>query len=109
MIQIESEVQTNHIKFDFDLIFKIRKIRERNGLKYQVVLKNNNNGNELPIKQTEIAAKLKMNTKRIVSDYTAATIKKIIDEEQGRFDKMLEQFLEDNQNNHTRAKKNNTI
>lgn len=105
MIQIESEIQLNHIKFDFDLIFKIRKMRDRNGLKYQVVLKNGKNGNEIPIKETNIPAKFKLNTKHIISDYTAATMKRIIDEEQGRFDKMLEEFLSENKKNRTRRKK----
>lgn len=106
MIQIEREIQLSHIKFDFDLIFKIRKMRDRDGLKYQVVLKNNKNGNELPIKEVEIPAKLKLMTKQIIKDYTYTTIKKMIDSEQERFDALLEQFLEENRKNRTRKSKN---
>lgn len=105
MTIIEKEIQTNHIKFDFDLAFSIRKVRERESLKYQVTLKNNKNGNELPIKEVDIPAKFKSNTKQIIKDYTYATLKKIIDAEQGRFDKMLEEFLSENKKNRTRRKK----
>lgn len=103
---IEKELQTNNINFYFDLAFSIRKVRDREGLKYQVVLRNNKNGNELPIKETNIPAKLKLATKQIIKDYTYTTIKKIIDEEQGRFDTLLEQFLQENRQNRTRKSKN---
>lgn len=103
---IEKELQTNNINFYFGLAFSIRKVRDREGLKYQVVLRNNKNGNELPIKETNIPAKLKLATKQIIKDYTYTTIKKIIDEEQGRFDTLLEQFLQENRQNRTRKSKN---
>lgn len=103
---IEKELQTNSIKIDFDLAFSIRKVRERDGLKYQVVLRNNKNGNELPIKEVEIPAKLKLTTKQIIKDYTYTTLKKMIDSEQERFDTLLEQFLEENRQNRTRKSKN---
>ena len=103
---IEKELQTNLIKFDFDLAFSIRKVRDRDGLKYQVVLKNNKNGNELPIKETNIPINLKQLTKRVIYDYTYTTLKKMIDSEQERFDTLLEQFLEENRKNRTRKTKN---
>lgn len=103
---IEKELQTNLIKFDFDLAFSIRKVRDRDGLKYQVILRNNKNGNELPIKEVDIPAKLKLMTKQIIKDYTYTTIKKMIDSEQGRFDTLLEQFLQENRQNRTRKTKN---
>ena len=103
---IEKELQTNLIKFDFDLAFSIRKVRDRDGLKYQVVLKNNKNGNELPIKETNIPINLKQLTKRVIYDYTYTTLKKMIDSEQERFDTLLEQFLEENRKNRTRKSKN---
>lgn len=103
---IEKELQTNSIKINFDLAFSIRKVRDRNDLKYQVILKNNKNGNEIPIKEYEIPATLKRVTKRIIKDYTYATLATMIDEEQERFDTLLEQFLEDNLKNRTRKSKN---
>ena len=103
---IEKELQTNLIKFDFDLAFSIRKVRDRDGLKYQVLLKNNKNGNELPIKETNIPINLKQLTKRVIYDYTYTTLKKMIDSEQERFDTLLEQFLEENRKNRTRKSKN---
>lgn len=106
MTIIEKEIQTNLIKIDFNLAFSIRKVRDREGLKYQVVLRNNKNGNELPIKETNIPAKLKLATKQIIKDYTYMTIKKMIDSEQGRFDTLLEQFLQENRQNRTRKSKN---
>ena len=105
-MKIEKELQTNLIKFDFDLAFSIRKVRDRDGLKYQVVLKNNKNGNELPIKETNIPINLKQLTKRVIYDYTYTTLKKMIDSEQERFDTLLEQFLEENRKNRTRKSKN---
>lgn len=106
MTLIEKELQTNSIKINFDLAFSIRKVRDRDGLKYQVVLKNNKNGNELPIKETNIPIHLKQLTKRVISDYTYASLKKMIDSEQERFDTLLEQFLEENRKNRTRKSKN---
>lgn len=106
MMQIEREIQLNHIKFDFNLIFKIRKVRDREGLKYQVMLRNNKNGNELPIKETKIPKHLNKLTKRVITDYTYATLKKMIDSEQERFDTLLEQFLQENRQNRTRKSKN---
>ena len=103
---IEKELQTNLIKFYFDLAFSIRKVRDRDGLKYQVLLKNNKNGNELPIKETNIPINLKQLTKRVIYDYTYTTLKKMIDSEQERFDTLLEQFLEENRKNRTRKSKN---
>lgn len=103
---IERELQTNIIKFDFDLVFSIRKVRDRDGLKYQVVLKNNKNGNELPIKETNIPINLKQLTKRVIKDYTYTTLKMIIESEQERFDTLLEQFLQENRKNRTRKSKN---
>ena len=105
-MKIEKELQTNLIKFDFDLAFSIRKVRDRDGLKYQVLLKNNKNGNELPIKETNIPINLKQLTKRVIYDYTYTTLKKMIDSEQERFDTLLEQFLEENRKNRTRKSKN---
>lgn len=106
MTIIEKELQTNSIKINFNLAFSIRKVRDREGLKYQVVLRNNKNGNELPIKEVEIPSNLKLATKRIIKDYTYMTIKKMIDSEQGRFDTLLEQFLQENRQNRTRKSKN---
>lgn len=106
MIQIEREIQLSHIKINFDLAFSIRKVRDRDGLKYQVVLRNNKNGNELPIKETNIPINLKQLTKRVISDYTYTTLKKMIDSEQERFDTLLEQFLQENRKNRTRKSKN---
>lgn len=106
MIQIEREIQLSHIKFDFDIIFKIRKMRDHNGLKYQVVLKNGKNGNEIPIKETNIPSKLKLMTNHIIKDYTYTTLNKMIDSEQERFDTLLEQFLQENRKNRTRKSKN---
>ena len=103
---IERELQTNSIKINFDLAFSIRKVRDRDGLKYQVVLKNNKNGNELPIKETNIPINLKQLTKRVITDYTYTTLKKMIDSEQERFDTLLEQFLHENRTNPTRKSKN---
>ena len=103
---IEKELQTNLIKFDFDLAFSIRKVRDRDGLKYQVVLKNNKNGNELPIKETNIPINLKQLTKRVITDYTYTTLNKMIESEQERFDTLLEQFLRENRKNRTRKSKN---
>lgn len=103
---IEKELQTNLIKFDFDLAFSIRKVRDRDGLKYQVLLKNNKNGNELPIKETNIPINLKQLTKRVITDYTYTTLKKMIESEQERFDILLEQFLQENRKNRTRKSKN---
>lgn len=103
---IERELQTNIIKFDFDLVFSIRKVRDRDGLKYQVVLKNNKNGNELPIKETNIPINLKQLTKRVIKDYTYTTLKMMIESEQERFDTLLEQFLQENRKNRTRKSKN---
>ena len=106
MTIIEKEIQTNSIKINFDLAFSIRKVRDREGLKYQVVLRNNKNGNELPLKEVDIPSKLKLATKQIIKDYTYMTIKKMIDSEQGRFDTLLEQFLQENRQNRTRKSKN---
>lgn len=103
---IERELQTNLIKFDFDLALSIRKIRERGELRYQVLLKNNKNGNELPIKEVKIPAQLKLITKKVVKDYTYATLKKMIDAEQDKFNMSLEQFLEENLKNRTKKSKN---
>ena len=103
---IERELQTNSIKINFDLAFSVRKVRDRDGLKYQVVLKNNKNGNELPIKETNIPINLKQLTKRVIADYTYTTIKKMIESEQERFDTLLEQFLHENRKNRTRKSKN---
>lgn len=103
---VEKELQTNSIKINFDLAFSIRKVRDRDGLKYQVLLKNNKNGNELPIKETNIPINLKQLTKRVIYDYTYTTLKKMIDSEQERFDTLLEQFLEENRKNRTRKSKN---
>ena len=103
---IERELQTNSIKINFELSFSIRKVRDRNGLKYQVVLKNNKNGNELPIKETNIPINLKQLTKRVITDYTYTTLKKMIESEQERFDTLLEQFLQENRKNRTRKHKN---
>ena len=103
---IEKELQTNSLKINFDLTFSIRKVRDRDGLKYQVMLKNNKNGNELPIKEVEIPAKLKLMTKQIIKDYTYATLKKKIDSEQERFNTLLGQFLQENRQNRTRKSKN---
>ena len=103
---IEKELQTNLIKFDFDLSFSIIKVRDRNGLKYQVIMKNNKNGNELPIKETNIPINLKQLTKRVIYDYTYTTLKKMIESEQERFDTLLEQFLQENRKNRTRKSKN---
>ena len=103
---IEKELQTNSIKINFDLAFSIRKVRDRDGLKYQVVLKNNKNGNELPIKETNIPINLKQLTKRVIYDYTYTTLKKMIESEQERFDTLLEQFLQENRKNRTRKSKN---
>lgn len=103
---VEKELQTNLIKFDFDLAFSIRKVRDRDGLKYQVVLRNNKNGNELPIKETNIPINLKQLTKRVISDYTCTTLKKMIESEQERFNTLLEQFLKENRKNRTRKSKN---
>lgn len=103
---IEKELQTNSIKINFDLAFSIRKVRDREGLKYQVVLRNNKNGNELPIKETKIPKHLNKLTKRVISDYTYASLKKKIDSEQERFDALLEQFLQENRQNRTRKSKN---
>lgn len=105
---IERELQTNLIKFDFDLALSIRKIRERGELRYQVLLKNNKNGNELPIKEVKIPAQLKLITKKVVKDYTYATLKKMIDTEQDKFNMSLEQFLEENLRNRTKKKTKNT-
>lgn len=106
MTIIEKELQTNLIKFDFDLALSIRKIRERGELRYQVLLKNNKNGNELPIKEVKIPAQLKLITKKVVKDYTYATLKKMIDAEQDKFNMSLEQFLEENLKNRTKKSKN---
>lgn len=106
VMEIEKELQTNSIKIDFNLAFSIRKVRYRDGLKYQVVLKNNKNGNELPIKETNIPINLKQLTKRVITDYTYTTLKKMIDSEQERFDTLLEQFLQENRKNRTRKSKN---
>lgn len=106
MTIIEKELQTNLIKFDFDLALSIRKIRERGELRYQVLLKNNKNGNELPIKEVKIPAQLKLITKKVVKDYTYATLKKMIDAEQDKFNISLEQFLEENLKNRTKKSKN---
>lgn len=106
MTIIEKELQTNLIKFDFDLALSIRKIRERGELRYQVLLKNNKNGNELPIKEVKIPAQLKLITKKVVKDYTYATLKKMIDSEQDKFNMSLEQFLEENLKNRTKKSKN---
>lgn len=106
MTLIEKELQTNSIKINFDLAFSIRKVRDRDGLKYQVVLKNIKNGNELPIKETNIPINLKQLTKRVIYDYTYTTLKKMIESEQERFDTLLEQFLEENRKNRTRKSKN---
>ena len=106
MIQIERDIQLNHIKINFDLAFSVRKVRDRDGLKYQVVLKNNKNGNELPIKETNIPINLKQLTKRVIYDYTYTTLKKMIESEQERFDTLLEQFLQENRKNRTRKSKN---
>lgn len=103
---VEKELQTNSIKINFDLAFSIRKVRDRDGLKYQVILKNNKNGNELPIKETNIPINLKKITKRVIYDYTYTTLKKMIDSEQERFDILLEKFLEENRKNRTRKSKN---
>lgn len=103
---IERELQTNSISINFDLAFSIRKVRDRDGLKYQVMLKNNKNGNELPIKETNIPINIKQMTKRVISDYTYTTLKKMIDSEQERFDTLLEQFLQENRKNRTRKSKN---
>lgn len=103
---IEKELQTNSIKINFDLAFSIRKVRDRDGLKYQVVLKNNKNGNELPIKETNIPINLKQLTKRVITDYTYTTVKNMIESEQERFDTLLEQFLQENRKNRTRKSKN---
>lgn len=103
---IERELQTNSIKINFDLALSIRKVRDRDGLKYQVMLKNNKNGNELPIKQIGIPSMLKGMTKHVIKDYTYATLKKMIDTEQERFDTLLEQFLEVNRQNRTKKSKN---
>ena len=103
---IERELQTNSIKINFDLAFSIRKVRDRDGLKYQVILKNNKNGNELPIKETNIPINLKQLTKRVIYDYTYTTLKKMIESEQERFDILLEQFLQENRKNRTRKSKN---
>lgn len=103
---IERELQTNSIKINFDLAFSIRKVRDRNGLKYQVVLKNNKNGNELPIKEAKIPNHLNKLTKRVITDYTYASLKKMIESEQERFDTLLEQFLDENRKNRTRKSKN---
>lgn len=103
---IERELQTNSIKINFDLAFSIRKVRDRDGLKYQVILKNNKNGNELPIKETNIPINLKQLTKRVIYDYTYTTLKKMIESEQERFDTLLEQFLQENRKNRTRKSKN---
>ena len=106
MTLIEKELQTNSIKINFDLVFSIRKVRDRDCLKYQVVLKNNKNGNELPIKETNIPINLKQLTKRVITDYTYTTLKKMIESEQERFDTLLEQFLQENRKNRTRKSKN---
>lgn len=103
---IERELQTNSIKINFDLALSIRKVRDRDGLKYQVILRNNKNGNELPIKETNIPINLKQLTKRVIADYTCTTIKKMIESEQERFDTLLEQFLQENRKNRTRKSKN---
>lgn len=103
---IEKELQTNSIRINFDLAFSIRKVRDRDGLKYQVVLKNNKNGNELPIKEANIPIHIKKMTKRVIADYTYTTLKKMIESEQERFDTLLEQFLEENRKNRTRKSKN---
>lgn len=103
---IEREIQLSHIKINFDLAFYIRKVRDREGLKYQVILKNNKNGNELPIKETNIPINLKQLTKRVITDYTYTTLKKMIESEQERFDTLLEQFLQENRKNRTRKSKN---
>lgn len=106
MTIIERELQTNSIRINFDLAFSIQKVRDRDGLKYQVVLKNNKNGNELPIKETNIPINLKQLTKRVITDYTYTTLKKMIDSEQERFNTLLEQFLQENRKNRTRKSKN---
>lgn len=105
-MKIEKELQTNSIKINFDIAFSIRKVRDRDGLKYQVVLRNNKNGNELPIKETNIPINLKQLTKRVITDYTYTTIKNMIDSEQERFNTLLEQFLQENRKNRTRKSKN---
>lgn len=103
---IERELQTNSIKINLDLAFSIRKVRDRDGLKYQVIMKNKKNGNELPIKETNIPINLKQLTKRVINDYTCTTLKKMIESEQERFDTLLEQFLQENRKNRTRKSKN---
>lgn len=103
---IERELPTNLIKFDFDLALSIRKVRDRDGLKYQVMLKNNKNGNELPIKQIGMPSMLKSMTKHVIKDYTYATLKKMIDTEQDKFNTLLEQFLVENRQNRTKKSKN---
>lgn len=103
---IEKELQTNSIKINFDLAFSIRKVRDRDGLKYQVILNNNKNGNELPIKETNIPINLKQLTKRVITDYTYTTLKNMIKSEQERFNTLLEQFLQENRKNRTRKSKN---
>lgn len=103
---IERELQTNSIRINFDLAFSIRKVRDRDGLKYQVVLRNNKNGNELPIKESTMPNHLNKLTKRVISDYTYASLKKMIESEQERFDILLEQFLDENRKNRTRKSKN---
>lgn len=105
-MKIEKELQTNSIKINFDLAFSIRKVRDRDDLKYQVILTNNKNGNELPIKETNIPINLKQLTKRVITDYTYTTIKNMIDSEQERFNTLLEQFLQENRKNRTRKSKN---
>lgn len=106
MTIIEKELQTNLIRFDFDLALSIRKLRERGELRYQVILKNNKNGNELPIKEVKIPAQLKSITKHTIKDYTYGTLKKMIDAEQDKFNMSLEQFLEENLKNRTKKSKN---
>ena len=105
---IERELQTNLIKFDFDLALSIRKIRERGELRYQVMLKNNKNGNEVPIKEVKIPSQLKLISKKVIKDYTYATLKKMIDAEQDKFNISLEQFLVENLQNRTKKKTKNT-
>lgn len=102
---IEKELQTNSVNIDLNFTLSIRKIRDEGELKYQVMLKNNNNCNALPIRETSIPAKLKPKTKGIINTIISTTLKKAIESEQKRFERMLERFMRENWKSRTRQTK----
>ena len=103
-MEVEKDIMTNHLQLNFDYSIFIRKMRDRIGeLSYQVVARNNKNGNELPLREAKIPSQLKTKCNFVIRDITNIELKKIIERENNNFNELFEEFLLGNER--TRRKK----